>query len=138
MTTELDQATILVTETIKRARSGDGFNINDIWGCWHGSPVTLLTAALMAAIDRVPDQDPNPAPGDWRRASTFLAGWATCDPAVYVPPVEEAEHDGRLQHLLAAVAEHAVLGLGLRDNPEQLAEMRRSIAIWTHDEGDAK
>ena len=134
MTTELDQATMLVTETINHARSGDGFNINDTWDRWHGSPITLLGAALLAAIGRIPDQDPNPDPRDWRRATTFLAGWATGDPGIFGPVAEEAEQDGRTQHLLAALAEHAVLGLGLRDNPEQLAEIRRAIAIWMNEE----
>lgn len=53
---------------------------------------------------------------------------------MFAPPVEAATKDGRLQHLLAAVAEHAVLGLGLRNDPHQLAELRRSIAVWTRED----
>lgn len=134
MTDNLDRATALVTETISRARRGEGLNIADLADRWDGSPIELLGAALLAAVGRLPDEDPNPAPRDFRRAEQFLAGWATSDPAMFSPPVEEADADGRSQHLLAAVGNYAVLGLGLRHDPNMLTELRRSIALWTRDE----
>ena len=130
---ELDQARAVIDETVIRAQRGEGLDVLALSDNWHGSPITLLSAALLAAVGRE-DPDPNPAPRDGLRAAQFLAGWATSDPAVFSPPVEEATKDGRLQHLLAAVAEHAVLALGLRNDPHQLAELRRSIAVWTRED----
>lgn len=130
---ELDQARAVVDETVIRAQRGEGLDILALSDNWHGSPITLLAAALLAAVGK-DDDDPTPAPRDGLRAAQFLAGWATGDPAVFSPPVAEATKDGRMQHLLAAVAEHAVLGLGLRDDPHQLAELRRSIALWTRED----
>ncbi|MGP4058885.1 hypothetical protein ACTWP6_29410 [Mycobacterium sp. 4D054] len=127
---ELDQARAVVDETVIRAQRGEGLDILALADNWHGSQLALLSAAVLAAIGRE-DPDPNPAPRDGLRAAQFLAGWATSDPAVFSPAVEAATKDGRMQHLLAAVAEHAVLALGLRDDPHQLAELRRSIALWT-------
>ena len=138
MTDNLDRARALVDDTISCARRGGRLRLTELCDRWEGSPITLLGAALLAAIGRQPDEDPNPAPRDFRRAEQFLAGWATRDAAMFSPPVEEAEADGRSQHLLAAVANYAVLGLGLRHDPGMLAELRRSIAIWTREEDNTK
>jgi hypothetical protein len=131
---ELDHARALVDDTITRARSGEGLDAIGLADRWQGSPIVLIGAALLAAVGTPDDPDPNPAPRDFRRAEQFLAGWATSDAAMFSPPVEEAEADGRSQHLLAAMANYAVLGLGLRHDPAQLAELRRSIAIWANQE----
>jgi len=137
MTDNLDRATTLVENTIAVAAGGGTLDVTGLADRWDGSPIELLAAAILVAHREHThrhDPDPTPAPRDWRRATAFLAGWATGDPAVFSPPTEEADRDGRTHHLLAAVAEHAVLGLGLRTNPEQLDEMRRAVAIWTREE----
>lgn len=134
MTENLDRATALVNDVVTAARHGGRLDVIGLSDRWDGSPIELLGAAMLAAVGTADDPDPNPASRDFRRAEQFLAGWATNDAAMFSPPVEEAEADGRSQHLLAAMANYAVLGLGLRHDPAQLAELRRSIAIWTNEE----
>lgn len=133
--TEFDSAVQLVNEFITRARRGEGLTLSDLQDRWTGSPAALTGALYLTAIGQpVDDPDHTPHPRDLRRATTFLAGWATGDQAVFEPPMQEAARDGRLHHLLAAVAEHATQALALRTNPHNLAELRRAAAIWTQQE----
>ncbi|WP_131804571.1 hypothetical protein, partial [Mycobacteroides abscessus] len=93
---EFDGAVQLVNEFIARARRGEGLALSDLQDRWAGSPASLTGALYLTAIGQpVDDPDHTPHPRDLRRATTFLAGWATGDPAVFEPPMQEAARDGR-------------------------------------------
>lgn len=78
--------------------------------------------------------DATPWHGDYKRAGALIAGWATRDLPGVLAVIQEARQAGRSFHLIAALAETCTRVLDVRDDPENLAALRRDIAKYAEKE----
>ena len=71
--------------------------------------------------------DPNPTPGDRKRAGVAVRAWAQNDLEIAVLVRAEAQEAGRDFHLYAALLTELVEVLHLRDNPDAMAQLDAAI-----------
>jgi len=81
-----------------------------------------------------PTTDPNPTPGDRKRAGMAVRAWKDNDLDMVGLVAAEARETGRGFHLYAALLTELVEVLHLRDSPEASALLDQAIARYAAEE----
>lgn len=81
-----------------------------------------------------PTTDPNPTPGDRKRAGMAVRAWKDNDLDMVNLVMAEAQETGRVLHLYAALLTELVEVLRLRHNPEASARLDQAIERYAAEE----